>query len=604
MSTATPASQNVIADLAKHIDQATGVAAADLAVKNVELFNLDTNAIRKTDIAICGDRIVGIYGQYEGRVEISGDGLIAVPGFINAHGHVESSLLTPLEYDRCVLSRGTTAFICDPHEISNVLGEEGLKYFLDSSMHTAMDLFVQLSSCVPATDLETAGGVIDLKTLTKFIGHFNSLGLAEFMDIGAVMRKDPKALAKLALYARDARHVCGHMPGIRDNAIINALAAVGIRNDHESTSYEEALAKLERGIFIIARLGTVCKDVPKLGKLMNHVTGHRVGLCTDDLKVADIVRHGDINNAVRTAIVHGADVLSAYRASSLNTAEHFGLRDRGRIAAGYLADIVLLSDLKGCAVHSVIKNGQLVTGDLFAARQTVVPVGFGSVKLKIVSAADFVVPDKHQQVWVGGLIPDQIITRALRATLTADERGELQSDLDRDILKLAVLERHGINGNIALGWVHGFGIKKGAIASTHGHDSHNLTVVGSNDSDMAVAVNHLREIEGGFVAVQDGRVIGDLALPVAGLMADPGKPYEQVARELLALTDAVKLLSPAVENPILNTAFMPLSVIPEYRVSDCGPTLFMPDKGDIGPWLIADKSPGGDIPEVAAARLG
>jgi len=593
MSTTTlPDTDKMVGILANRVDQALGNAPADLVIKNVNLFNLDDGSIEKTDIAICGDRIVGVYGQYEGAKEFDATGLFAVPGFINGHGHVESSLLTPFEYDRCVLPRGTTAFVCDPHEIANVLGEKGLKYFLDSSEHMAMDLFVQLPSCVPATKLETAGGVINLKTLAKFMNHMSSLGLAEFMDTAAVLQKQPESLAKLALYAMASRHVCGHMPGMCHHKVLSALASVGICNDHESTDYEQALAKLRLGIFVIARLGTVCKDVPKLAKLINSTTGHRMGLCTDDLKVADIVRDGDIDNAIRTALANGAELLSAYRASSLNTAQHFGLRDRGRLAPGYLADTVLLRDLERCRVEYVFKNGRQVTDKLFAERQTVKPVGYCSVKLPPVSAEDFVVLARAQPVPVAGLIKDQVVTESLRATLPVNGKGELQANPQEDVLKVFVLERHGKNGNRGHGWVKGFGLQGNcAIASTHGHDSHNLTVVGSSEEDMAVAVNRVRKMQGGFVVVKEGRVIAELSLPVAGLMADPGKPYEQVVDECLSLNKAVQSLRPAVENPILYTAFLPLSVIPTIRISDFGVTLFDPAKGDQGPRLIEDQRP-------------
>jgi adenine deaminase len=570
--------------LEKYIDQAMGNEEADLVIKNVSLLNVADGSMDVTDIAICEGRIVGTYENYKGREEIDGTDLYAVPGFIDSHVHVESSLITPLEFDRCVLVRGTTTAICDPHEISNVLGEEALKYFLESSEQTVMDLIVQLSSCVPATNLETSGATLTAENLLKFKDHSNTLGLAEFMDIGGVLNKDPDVLAKLDAFSD--RHIDGHMPGVRGNAI-NALASCGIRNCHESTDIEQAEEKLKKGIIVLIREGTVCKDLLTLVDLIEPYKSARLGFCTDDRNPMDIEDEGHIDHLIRTSIAEGADLASVYRVASLSAAESFGLRDRGLIAPGYNADIVLLSDIENCTIHSVIKSGKLVTPESFEARGYVEPVGYNSVKIKKVSPQDFIFRSDNQEQNVIGLIKDQIVTQKLSENMPCNDNGEIEADISQDIMKLAVLERHGKNGNIGRGFVKGFGIKNGTIAATFGHDSHNITVVGTSDDDMALAVNRLYEIQGGFVVVQDGKIKAELSLPIAGLMSD--KPFEDVSRGLKELKLAVDSLDSEVSEPLLHMIFLPLCVIPALKLTDFGLVRFEPFSGDLGPVLIDDQ---------------
>lgn len=570
--------------LEKRIDQAMKRVPADLVIKNVTLLNVATGETAVTDIAITDDTIVGIYGQYEGKQEIDGTGLTAVPGFIDTHVHVESSLVTPSEFDRMVLPRGTTTVICDPHEMANVMGEAGLQYFLDSARHTVMDLYVQLSSCVPATGLETSGATLEVAELKKFRNHPNTLGLAEFMNLGGVWGKDPNALDKLVAF--QGKQIDGHMPGIGGFAL-NALACCGIRNCHESTGLSEAMEKLRKGVNILIREGSVCKDLKALYGLIEPFKAPRLSFCTDDRKPVDIVKEGHIDHIIRTAIRYGADIATTYRIASLSAAEGFGLRNVGLIAPGYRADIVLVRDLRQCDVTSVIKNGKIVTEESFPDRAPVAAVGYNSVKLNHVTPEMLAVRGDGQETPVIGLIRDQIVTTSEQANLPVDAAGRVLADPENDILKLAVLERHGKNGNIARCFVRGFGIKQGAIASTHGHDSHNITVLGSNDHDMALAVNHVREMQGGFVAAQNGRVIGELALPVAGLMSD--LPYEQVAADLTKFRQAVAKLNPAVNDPLLHLAFLSLCVIPTLKLTDKGLVLFDPAKGDEAPVLIDDQ---------------
>ncbi|HYE01557.1 MAG TPA: adenine deaminase [Alphaproteobacteria bacterium] len=551
-------------ELERRIDQAMGRGAADLVVKGARLLNLTNGRLEPGDIAICGETIVGTYDEYRGATEIDGAGLIAVPGFIDTHVHCESTLVTPSEFDRCVLPRGTTTAICDPHEICNVLGREGLEYFLDSAGGLAMDLRVQLSSCVPATELETAGARLEAADLLPYKDHPQVIGLAEFMNFPGVLHKDPAVLDKLAAFAD--RHVDGHAPLVRGRAL-NALLACGIRNCHETTGLEEAREKLAKGMQVLIRDGSVSKDVAALYPLIDDVASPFLGLCTDDRNPLDIAEEGHLDHLIRKAIRLGAPVAATYRAATWSAARGFGLRDRGLVAPGYRADIVLLHDLESCAVAKVIRNGRPVGPESFAGRPVVAPVGRNSVKRTPVTAADFRTPAAGPTGPVIGVIPNKILTEHLSDSMPYRD-GCRHADPERDLLKIAVLERHGRNGNIGRGFVRGFGIKRGALASSVGHDSHNITVVGADDGDMAVAVNRLIELQGGFVAVLDGEVIGELPLPLAGLISE--KPFEALEHDLTALRAAVRGMGCPLDEPFLQLAFLPLPVIPHLKITDKG----------------------------------
>src|SRR3954468_22623101 len=348
--------------LAARIIQGRGTTAADLVIKNVRLFDLVTGALIPTDIAICGPTIVGTYGEYCGAREIAGRGRIAVPVFIDTHVHVESSLVTPLECDRCVLPHGVTTAICDPHEMANVLGTAAFDYFLACADETIMDLRVQLSSCVPATHLETSGARIEAADLDRYRRHSKVIGLAEFMNFPGVLSADPACLAKIALFA--SGHVDGHAPLVR-GLDLNGYLAAGIRTDHETTTADEALEKIRKGMIVLIREGSVSKDLHALAPLLNVRTSPFLALCTDDRNPLDIAEEGHLDYMIRTLIALGCEPLAAYRSASLTAAQAFGLKDRGMIAPGRRADIVLLDDLETCAVSDVIAAGRLVDEALF-----------------------------------------------------------------------------------------------------------------------------------------------------------------------------------------------------------------------------------------------
>ncbi len=550
--------------LERQIDQALGRHPADLVVRNARILNLVNGELQSGDIAVCGSTIVGTLDSYQGREEIDAQGRVAVPGFIDSHVHCESTLVTPGEFDRCVLPHGVTTAVCDPHEICNVLGLVGLQYFLGSAEATVMDLRVQLSSCVPATALETSGARLTAADLVPHRHHRQVIGLAEFMNVPGVLNKDPECMEKLAAF--HGQHIDGHAPLLSGRSL-NAYLSCGIRNCHETTNLAEGREKLAKGMQVLIREGSVSKDLAALAPLISEFSSPFLGLCTDDRNPQDIHEEGHLDFLVRRAIALGAPVAAVYRAASWSAARGFGLTDRGLIAPGFLADFLLLDDLETCAVHSVFRRGRRVTTESFAGRALPEPPGGNTVHLEEVSAETFAVPASGPATPVIGIIPGKILTEHLQASVPY-RNGERHADPEHDLLKVCVLERHGRNGNVGRGFVKGFGFRRGALASSVGHDSHNICVVGANDDDMAVAVNRLRVLGGGFVAVQGGRVLAELALPFAGLMSL--EPFETVRRDLYSLRSAVQSMECTLSEPFLHLAFLPLPVIPHLKITDFG----------------------------------
>lgn len=550
--------------LENRIDQGRGVAPADLVLKGARVFDLITGDLVETDVAICGDTIVGVFGTYQGQREIDLSGRILVPGFIDTHLHIESSLVTPFEFDRCVTPHGVTTAICDPHEIANVCGLTGIQYFLDASARTLMDIRVQLSSCVPSTHMETTGARLEADDIAPLMNHPRVIGLAEFMNYPGVLFKDAGCLAKLAAFA--GRHIDGHAPLLRGNDL-NGYISAGIRTEHEATSYDEALEKLRKGMRVLIREGSVSKDLHALSALITERHSPYIAFCTDDRNPLDIAEHGHLDYLIRTAISLGAPPLAAYRAASLSAAEAFGLKDRGLIAPGKRADIAVLGDLENCRVQMVFAGGVLVDDAAFAAREIIAPVARHSVKAPPVTAASFRTGGNRVDTPVIGIIEGKIITQHLTYDI-APVDGDKRPDVARDLMKIAVVERHGVNGNIATGFVQGFGMQRGAIASTVCHDHHNIAVVGADYDDMALAAGRLSQIEGGFVVACGGKVLAELSLPVAGLMSL--NSFEQVHADLIDLRAAAKSLGVVLEEPFLQLAFLCLPVIPHLKITDYG----------------------------------
>ena len=553
-----------MSEVYRRIQQGSGAIQADLVLRGGQVFDVITGALIAGDVAICKEYIVGIGADYNGAEIIDVSGQILLPGFIDTHLHVESSLLTPLEFDRCVAPRGVTTAICDPHEIANVLGSAGIAYFQNASQHTLLDLRVQLSSCVPATRMETAGAEIDAEELAELMGHPSGIGLAELMNYPGVLHGDSDMLAKLALFA--GQHIDGHSPLLRGKSL-NGYIASGVRTEHEATNIPEALEKLQKGMRILIREGTVSRDLDSLQPLLNETTSPYICLCTDDRNPLDVAEHGHLDYMIRRLIELGTSPLAAYRAATLSAAEAFGLKDRGQIAPGKRADIVCMPDLAECRAELVLCGGVVVNDAAFTARGQVAEIGRNSVRLPKITPEDFVYRGTKQPVPVIGVLADKVLTEFRRLELPSTEQ-DIPPDLAQDALRVSVIERHGKNGNIANGFVQGFGLQKGAIAATVAHDHHNIVCIGADYADMACAAKRLGAIEGGFVVVDNETVLAELALPIAGLMSQMN--FEDVHDTLLKLREAAQNLGVTLPEPFIQLAFLALSVIPSLKITDHG----------------------------------
>jgi adenine deaminase len=550
--------------LERRIAQGRGDEPADLVLRGGRVWCMVTGARIAGDVAICGDTIVGIGAAYEGARVIDVTGKLLVPGFIDTHLHIESSCITPFEFDRCVAPRGVTTAICDPHEIANVAGAKGIRYFLDAATRTVMDIRVNLSSCVPSTHMETAGASLDAADLVALRDHPQVIGLAEFMNYPGVIHRDPGCMDKLVAFA--GGHIDGHAP-LLSGRDLNAYVAAGIRTEHEATSAAEAREKLQRGLRVLIREGSVSKDLEALAEVLTPLTAPYLGLCTDDRNPLDIAEHGHLDYMIRRLIEKGCDPFSVYRAASLSAAEAFGLKDRGQIAPGKRADIVVLDDPAACRASMVLCGGVVADDAAFAGRAVIPPVARQSVHLPSVGPECFHYAGVSDETPVIGIVEGKIITQHLRERIEA-VAGDKRPDPARDLARIAVVERHGKGGRIATGFVRGFGMARGAIASTVCHDHHNVAVVGQDYADMALAVTRLGQIEGGFVVVAGGEVLAELALPVAGLMSL--EPFEHVRDRLVALRAAARDLGVGLEEPFLQLAFLALPVIPHLKITDHG----------------------------------
>ena len=545
------------------IAQGRGEVPADLVLRGGTVWCMVTGARITGDVAICGDMIVGIGAEYQGKREIDVAGATLVPGFIDTHLHIESSCVTPLEFDRCVTPRGITTAICDPHEIANVIGTEGVRYFLDASQHMLMDLRVNLSSCVPSSPMETSGATLEAADLLDLADHPAVIGLAEFMNYPGVLARDPACMAKLRAF--EGHHIDGHAP-LLSGRDLNGYIAAGIRTEHEATTAGEAIEKLQKGMRILIREGSVSKDLDALAPVLTPLTAPYMCLCTDDRNPLDVAEEGHLDAMIRRLIAHGCDPLAVYRAGSLSAAEAFGLKDRGQIAPGKRADIVALSRVENCDISRVICGGVPVDAEAFQGRNMREAVGLDSVHLPPLDASSF------RQSGAGatpviGIQPGRILTDHLIEEIASTD-GDRRPDASRDLARISVIERHGKNGNIANGFVRGFGMRSGAIGSTVCHDHHNIALVGMDYDDMTLAARRLAEIGGGFVVVENGKVKAELALPIAGLMSN--QPFERVHDALITLRRAARDLGVVLHEPFLQLAFLALPVIPHLKITDRG----------------------------------
>lgn len=557
-------------ELKKLILTASGARKADTVIKNCKVVNVFSGKIIEGDIALCGDQIAGV-GEYEGEVEIDAEGRYAAPGFIDSHIHIESSYLSPEELGMLLVPHGGTTIIADPHEIVNVLGIPGLDYMMKAAENTKLDIKYMLPSCVPATPFEHAGAVIDAEDMEDPILRDNILGLGEFMNFPGVVNADDATLDKL-MVAKDAgKLIDGHSPGITGKAL-NAYCAARIRADHECDTIQDFEERLDNGMYVMLRQGSACKNLKSLLPAVTPENSRRVIFCSDDRQPKTILEEGHLDNHLRLCVEEGLDPVTAIRMATLNAAECFGLDDRGAIAPGYRADIVLLDDLKDFKADKVWVAGELTAdqGKYLpeVIKEDITPV-MGSVHLKDFSAEKFKMNLKGNRVHTIEIQPGGVVTKKSVDEIQVKD-GEFVFDPGQDIVKVAVVERHQLTGNVACGFLKGYGIKEGAVALSVAHDSHNIIVVGVSDEEMAFAVEALKEQSGGVVLVKDGKVIESMPMPIAGLMSDQSVEWvdakltalHEKAYEVLGVNDDVE--------PVMTLCFMSLAVIPELKLTDEG----------------------------------
>ena len=549
------------------IKAARGDSPVDLLLKNVNLINVVSGEIYTSNIAIDGQLIVGLGNEYEAKNVIDLKGLYASPGFIDGHVHIESSMVTVSQFARAVVPLGTTSVIADPHEIANVLGYEGIRFMMESAKYNPLNVFFTLPSCVPSTKLETAGSQLRAFDILPFLREKWVVGLGEMMNFPGVIHGDEEVLDKIKISTE--KRIDGHAPGVTGKNL-SAYIAAGISSDHESTTPEEALEKLRMGMYVMIREGTGTKNLRDLLEMVTPENSRRCIFCTDDRHPHDILDEGHINFMVKTAIEYGIDPISAIRMAALNPAEYFNLRKLGFLSPGNFADIVIIEDLEKFNIKMVFKNGQLVAenGKMEYESHFKPEVKIrSSVNIKWLEGDEFKIPAKSDCCRVIGLIKDQIVTEALEDHPKI-KNGFVQSDVERDLLRCYVVERHHASGNIGKGLVKGFGLKKGAIASSISHDSHNIVVVGVNDEAIFKAVTQINKMGGGLAVVQDGKVIDALELPIAGLMSN--EPLEVVNERLQKLNQKTKQLGCPLADPFMAISFLALPVIPKLKITDLG----------------------------------
>jgi len=545
---------------------ARGDLAPDLVLKNARIVNVFTKEIESGDVAIKDGYIVGI-GEFDGEEEIDVGGRIICPGLIDGHIHIESSMISPSEFAGAVAPHGTTAVIADPHEIANVAGEEGIRYMLEASAGLPVDIFFMLPSCVPATPLDESGAELSADELEPFYKEERVAGLAELMNSFGTVRADEEIIRKIQGANSYGKRIDGHAPFLTGKDL-NAYITAGVRSDHECSSAEEAIEKLKLGQYIMIREGTAARNLEALLPLFDDKYCDRCMLVTDDKHGSDLIDNGHIDYIIRKAIRAGKDPLNAIKMATLNAAMYFGLKDRGAIAPGYIADIIVLSDLEEFTVEKVFKNGRLTVDggkNVRAIKSPSIdkekyPRVFNSFNLREIKPSDLEIRDEGTKKRVIKVIPGQILTEELIV-----ESSSKQAEPDKDIIKLAVIERHKGTGHTGVGFVSGYGLKKGAIASSVAHDSHNLIVAGCTDDDMALAANTVRENGGGLAVVCDGKVLSSLPLPIGGLMCEMN--VNEVEDILRVMKEQARQLGVNEGiDPFMTLAFTALPVIPKLRL--------------------------------------
>ncbi len=541
---------------------ALGQKKADLVVKNANVLNVFTEKFEKTDIAISNGFIVGL-GSYQGLIEIDAENKFVVPSFIDGHIHIESSLMSPKQFCNAVIPHGTTVVVADPHEITNVLGKKGFEYILNSSKNLPLDVYLTVPSCVPATPFDESGAVITSDDVAQMISNPRVVGLAEMMNYPAVLGCDSDVLEKLKVAYNSNKIIDGHAPMLTRNNL-NAYVAAGASSDHECTTFNEAIEKIRLGQWIMIREGTASKNLEDLLPLFDKPYCDRCMLVTDDKHAGELAKEGHIDYIVKKAISLGVNPINAYKMASFNTARYFDLKQNGAIAPGYSADFIILDDINSVKINSVFKAGKRVDDCVCKLTYNIGDTSFNAdiretVRLANISADSFKLSKEKEKVI--GLVAGQIIT--------TDEGYSSEINIEKDICKLAVLERHNNTGHIGVAFVKGYGLKKGAVATSVAHDSHNVIVVGTNEDDMAFAVSKIREMQGGMIVVEENKTVADFALPIAGLMC--GLDAIQCDNKLVCVKNAAYSLGVNKDiDPFMTLSFASLAVIPKLRLTTLG----------------------------------
>ncbi len=552
----------------RRIASAGGGQAVDLLLANARIVNVFSGEVVSNHIAVDDGLIVG-FGDYAAKAVVDLGRRFVAPGFIDAHVHIESAMVSVPEFCRAVLPLGTTTVVADPHEIANVLGLTGIEYMIASGKAQPMNFYFMLPSCVPATSMETSGAVLNADAICPLLKNSRVLGLAEMMNFPGVVHRDPDVLRKIENTLAASKPVDGHAPGLTGKPLY-AYVAAGISSDHECVLAEEAMEKLRCGMHIMIREGSGAKNLDALLSIISPKTAHQLMWCTDDRHPHDILAEGHIDFIVRKAISGGVDPATAIRIGTLNPARYFGLRHVGAVAPGRRADLVVFSDLSAPKTDQVYAAGVLAAegGRMLSGIDLQGPAACPSAMRVDPAALDFSIPAKGREARVIELVSDQIVTKSTVMEAVVDDRQQATADVSRDMLKIAVVERHTGSGKTGKGFVRGFGLKKGAIVSSVAHDSHNLIVVGTTDADMKAAVRGVVETGGGLAVAWDGRVQARLALPLAGLMSK--EPLDQVRSLMDGLLAAVREMGATPSDPFTTLSFLALPVIPEIRITDKG----------------------------------
>ena len=553
------------------IDVASGRIPADLVIKNCKVVDVYNGTILEGNVAICGALIAGM-GSYEGKTEFDAHGAYLAPGFIDSHIHIESSYVTPEEIGRLLIPHGATTIIADPHEIVNVCGLAGLNYMLDAASETALDIQFMLPSCVPATPFEHSGAVIDAKKMEIPIADERILGLGEFMDFPGVVGACEADIDKLMVAKNAHKPIDGHSPGLKGKEL-NAYASALIHTDHECSTCEEMLDRISRGMYVLLREGSACHELRTLLKAVTQHNSRRCLLCSDDRQPKTVFERGHLDDHLRICTEEGLDPIIAIQMASLNAAECFGLTDRGAVAPGLRADLVLLDSLSDFNVKAVFLKGKLVAENgkyLLSVKRHSIDSVRGSFHVKDFSKDKLRLRLKSESVHVIDIVPNGVVTKKGVAKVKRDREGEFVYDPLLSIVKIAVVERHQNTGNVALALLRGYGLSSGAVALSIAHDSHNIIVVGVNDNDMYFAVESLLAQNGGIILVKDGVVLDAMPMPVGGVMSD--QSGEWVDQKLKSIHETAHLylgISKEVD-PVMTLCFMSLAVIPEIKLTDMG----------------------------------